>query len=102
MARGVDDGNVKLGGLEFGEGSINSDTTFTLSLELIQYPSILEGTLTHFVGFLLELFNGTLINTTALVDEVTSGGGLARVDVSNNDNVDVSLIFTHFVTLEDG
>lgn len=32
---------------------------------------------------LLELLNGTLVNTTALVDQVTSGGRLARVDVAS-------------------
>jgi hypothetical protein len=28
---------------------------------------------------------------------MTGGGGLAGVDVSNNDNVDVNLLFTHGV-----
>lgn len=30
-----------------------------------------------------------------LVDEVTSGGGLARVNMTNNHNVDVKLLLTH-------
>merc|ERR1719370_2131734 len=34
--------------------------------------------------------------TSALVDQVTSGGGLARVDVADNDNVNVSLFLSHF------
>ena len=42
--------------------------------------------------FLLELLDGTLVDTTALVDQVTSGGRLARVDVADNDHVDVSLV----------
>jgi hypothetical protein len=41
---------------------------------------------------LLELFNGTSVNTTALVDQVTGGGGLAGVDVSDDDDVDVSAL----------
>ena len=44
------------------------------------------------MGFLLELLDGTLVDTTALVDQVTGGGGLAGVNVSNDDNVDVSLL----------
>jgi hypothetical protein len=28
---------------------------------------------------------------------VTSGGGLAGIDVSDNDDVNVSLLFSHFV-----
>ena len=36
--------------------------------------TILEGTLAKFSSFLLELFNSTLIDTTALVDQVTGGG----------------------------
>jgi hypothetical protein len=47
------------------------------------------------VTYLLELFNGTSVNTTALVDQVTGGGGLAGVDVSNDDDVDVrALVLT--------
>lgn len=41
---------------------------------------------------LLELLDGTLVNTTALVDQVTSGGRLAGIDVADNDDVDVSLV----------
>ena len=46
--------------------------------------TIFERTFAEFGGFLLEFFNGTLIDTTALVDQVTGGGGLARVDVTND------------------
>lgn len=42
---------------------------------------------------LLELLNGTLVDTTALVDQVTGSGGLAGIDVADNDDVDVSLVF---------
>ena len=41
---------------------------------------------------LLELLDGTSVNTTALVDQVTGGGGLAGVDVSDDDDVDVSAL----------
>jgi hypothetical protein len=90
----VNDGDVVLGGLELPEGDINGDTTLTLGLELVKDPCVLEGTLAEFSGFLLELLNGTLVDTTALVDQVTSGGGLAGIDMADNDDVDVSLIFT--------
>jgi hypothetical protein len=33
MARSVNDGDVVLGGLEFPQGNVNGDTTFTLSLK---------------------------------------------------------------------
>ena len=54
----------------------------------------------YLLGFLLELLDGTLVDATALVDQVTGGGGLAGVDVSNHDNVDVSLLgSSHLVGL---
>ena len=34
-------------------------------------------------------------NRLYLVDQVTGGGGLARVDVANDDNVDMSLFLSH-------
>lgn len=65
-------------------------------------------------SYLLELLDSTLVNTTALVDQVTcvrcqmegrgrdgeggcrltSGGRLARIDVADNDHVDVHLLLT--------
>lgn len=41
---------------------------------------------------LLELLDGTLVDTAALVDQVTGGGRLARVDVADDHDVDVSLL----------
>lgn len=63
---------------------------------------------------LLELLDGTLVNTTALVDQVTGSGRLqeslawrsrgqralgaeaylAGIDVADNDDVDMSLLLT--------
>jgi len=52
MARGIDDSDIVLRGLELPEGDINGDTTLTLSLELVKNPGILEGTLAELSGFL--------------------------------------------------
>ena len=46
--------------------------------------TVLEGTLAELSSLLLELLDGTLVDTTALVDQVTSGGGLAGIDVTDN------------------
>ena len=49
----------------------------------------------YLLGFLLELLDGTLVDTTAFVDKMSSGGGLARVDVTDHDDVDMNLFLTH-------
>merc|ERR1719245_2351005 len=98
MSRSVDDGDVVLGCLELPESNINSDTTLTLSLELVENPGILEGSLARLLGFLLELLNGPLVDSSALVDQVTGSGGLAGVDVSNDNDVDVDLFLSHVGT----
>merc|ERR1711884_145431 len=72
---GVNDGDVELVGLELPEGDIDGDTSFSLGLQLVQNPSVLEGTFTHLMGFLLELLDGSLVDTSALVDEVTGSSG---------------------------
>jgi len=95
VAWGVDDGDFVFGGLEFPEGDIDGDTSFSFGLQLVQNPSVFERTFTHFGGFLLEFFDGSLVDTTAFVDQVTGGGGLSGVDVSNDDDVDVGLCFSH-------
>jgi hypothetical protein len=86
---GINDGEDGLGSLELPESDIDGDTSFSLSLELVHNPSVLERTLARLLGFLLELLNGSLVDTTALVDEVTGRGGLAGVDVTDDDEVDV-------------
>jgi hypothetical protein len=48
---GIDDGHVILAGLKFPQGDVNGDTTFTLSLQFIQDPGILEGALSHLSKF---------------------------------------------------
>jgi len=95
MTRGINDGDIVFGGLELPESNINGDTTLTFGLQLVKDPSVLEGTLAKFGSFLLELLDGTLVNTTALVDQMSSGGGFAGIDVADNDHVDVHLFFTH-------
>jgi hypothetical protein len=49
----TDDGDIVLGSLELPEGNVDSNTTLTLSLQLVKDPSVLEGTLAELGGFLL-------------------------------------------------
>jgi len=95
MSRGIDDGDIVLGRLKLPESDIDGDTALALSLELVEHPGVLEGSLAEFGGFLLELLDRTLVDTTALVDQVAGGGRLARVDVSDDDDIDMSLLLTH-------
>ena len=46
--------------------------------------TILEGTLAEFGSFLLELLDSTFVDTTALVDQVTSGSRFSGVDVTDD------------------
>jgi len=62
--------DVVLGGLELPESNVDGDTTLTLGLELVKNPRILEGTLSELSSLLLELLDGTLVNSTALVNQV--------------------------------
>jgi len=96
MAWGVDDGDFVFGGLEFPEGDIDGDTSFSFGLQLVQNPSVFERTFTHFGGFFLEFFDGSLVDTTTFVDQVTGGGGFTGIDVTDDNDVDMSLFFSHF------
>merc|ERR1719339_631887 len=100
VAGSVDDGDVVLGGLKLPESNVNGDSTLALRLQLVHDPSILEGALSRLLGLLLELLDGPLVNTSTLVDQVASGGGFARVDVANDDNVDMDLFLSHPEGLE--
>lgn len=63
----TNDSDIVLRSLEFPQGNINGDTTLTLGLQFVQNPGVLERTLSKFSGFLLELLNGTFVDTTALL-----------------------------------
>ncbi|KAH3661722.1 hypothetical protein OGAPHI_005900 [Ogataea philodendri] len=91
----VDDGNVVLWSLEFPQSNIDSDTSLSLSLQLVQNPSVLERTLSELSSFLFKLLDGSLVDTTTLVDQVAGSGRFTRVDVTNNNDVNVSLFFSH-------
>jgi len=93
----VDDGHIEFGCFELPESNVDGDTTLTFGLQFVQNPGVLEGAFPHLLGFLLELLNRSLVNPSALVDQVAGGGRLARVDMSNDDNVNMSLLFTHGV-----
>ena len=67
MSWGIDDGEHVLLGFELPEGDIDGDSTLTLGLELVENPCVFERSLSHFVGFLLELLDGSLIDTSAFV-----------------------------------
>ena len=95
MSGSINDGDIVLGGLELPESDIDGDTSLTLGLQLVKNPGVLERSLAGLRGLLLELLDGPLVNTSALVDQVTSGGRLARVDVADDDNVDMSLFLAH-------
>jgi len=74
VSGGINDGEVILGGFELPEGDIDGDTSFSLGLEFVHNPGVFEGGLAGISRFLLELLNSPLVDTTAFVDEVTSGG----------------------------
>ena len=61
-----------------------SENFTPLEIDKIHPHTILEGTLAELSGLLLELLDGTLVDTTALVDQVPSGGGLAGIDVTDD------------------
>ena len=92
---GINDGADELWSFELPEGDIDGDTTFTFSLEVIKNEGVLEGTLTELVSFLFDGSELTLVDTAEAVDKVAGGGGLTSIDVTDNDKIDMILLFTH-------
>lgn len=63
----TNDGDIVLRSLKLPQGNVDGDTTLTLGLQFVQNPGILERTLSEFSRFLLELLNGTFVDTTTLL-----------------------------------
>lgn len=49
----------------------------------------------HLSCFLLKFLNGSLVDSSAFVDQMAGGGGFTGVDMTNNHDVDVGFFFTH-------
>lgn len=48
-------------------------------------------------SLLLKFLNGSFVNAPAFVDEMASGGGFARVHMSNDNYIDVGFFLPHLV-----
>jgi len=81
-------------------------TSSALRVDMLSPPSCLwtfksltvieeKHTAAHLGGFLLELLDGSLVDSSAFVDQVTGGGGLAGVDMADDHDVDVDLFPCH-------
>jgi len=77
---GVDDGDIVSGSLELPEGNVDGDTSLSLGLKFVKDPSLLERGLSELGSLLLELLDGSLVDTTTLVDQVLI---VRRLKVSN-------------------
>ena len=88
----INDGDVELGSLELPEGDIDGDSPLTLSLQFVEDPRVLERGLAKLSSLLLELVDGPLVDTAALVDQVTSRCRLTGVDMPDHHKVDMSLL----------
>ncbi len=53
--------------------------------------------MTYLSGFFLKFFDGSLIDASTFVDDMSGGGGLARVDVADNHDVNMNLFLSHIV-----
>jgi len=93
VAWSVDDGEEVLLGLELPEGDIDGDSSFSLGLKLIEYPSVFEGGFTDLFSFFLVFLESSLFDTTALVDHVTGRGRFTSIDVTDDDEIDMFLFF---------
>ncbi len=95
MSWGIDDGDIVLLSLELVEGNVDGDTSGSLGLEFIKDPSISERSLSHSFSLFLIFLKSSLIETSAFDNEMSSRSGLSGVDVTNNNNVNLSFLIRH-------
>lgn len=57
--------------------------------------SVRGNTIPYLCSLLLEFLDGPLVDAAAFVDEMTGGGGLARVHMANDYDVNMKLFLTH-------
>lgn len=55
--------------------------------------------MTYLSSFFLKLLDGSLIDASTFVYKMAGGGGLARIDVADNHDVNMNLFLTHIVNV---
>lgn len=88
VSRGVNDGVLSSLSLEGSEGAVDGDSSLLLLLSVVEQVGEVERGLLLDGGLLLHLLNGSLVVFSQFVEEVTSSGGLSRVHVTDDDDVD--------------
>lgn len=86
VAGSVDNGVVVLFGEELLGVALNGHTTLTLLLTGVEVVRKAEGRLPLLFGHGLELVHLSLGDASLLEDKVATGGGLAGIDVSADNN----------------
>ncbi|RMX53975.1 hypothetical protein pdam_00014907 [Pocillopora damicornis] len=94
----------------FSSSSANLQAIWAVNIHLNRAPSLDQFgqhvmitrnvTETHLVGFLLELFDGSFIDSTAFVDQMASGSRFSRIYVTDDNDVDMSLFLCHCCALD--
>ena len=88
MARSINDCEVVLARRKLPQKNLDRDTTLTLSLQIVKDPRVLERALPKLPRSILEPLYRPLVNAAALVDEMARRRRLARIDVTNDYDVD--------------
>lgn len=91
VAGGIENGVLALVGLEETATNLDSLTLGTLLVGQIKSPREVPGLTTHLLSFPLVLVEGTLVNHAGDVENGTTEGRLAGIDVTNEDNVHMLL-----------
>jgi hypothetical protein len=97
VSGGVNDGVVVLFREKFLGGASNGDTTLTLFLLAVHVEGESERALAKRLGLGLQLVHLSLGDASELKNEAPGGGGLAGVNVTADDNRNVSLSVGHFL-----
>lgn len=77
MAWGVNDCAAVLLGLEFVESDVDGDTSVSLGLEFVQNPSVGKRSFSLGFGLFLIFLKSSLVESSALDNEMSGGSGLS-------------------------
>ncbi len=100
--------------LEFAKWYIDSNPTFSRSFDFIHKASIFKWTFVHLwqslhyyiirtkinnsylISFFLECFNHSFVNSITLVDEITNSCRFSGMNMTNDDNINIALLFIYY------
>ncbi len=97
VSRSIDDRAVVFRSYEFFQVNVDGNSSVSLRFQVIKYPSETKRSFSFDFCFILEFLEFSSTDSSAFEDQMSCGGRLSRVDMSDYDEIEMWFFLSHFI-----